>query len=56
MNGCSGYRFCEFNLEGNLYAVRKYVNDEEQDLPEKDQVIHYEAVIIDLAPGSIEIS
>ena len=43
----SGYRFCEFNESGNIYAVkRKIVDGQAENTPLKDLYLQYESEII----------
>jgi len=39
-----GYRFCEFNINGQIYAVKKMVEEGQlEGTPEKDLILTYES-------------
>jgi hypothetical protein len=49
-----GYRFCEFNKDGNLYAVRKLAKvGQAPDTAAKDLILTYESHLLCPKTGSI---
>ena len=49
-----GYRFCEFNSKGHIYAVRKMVQDgQPEGTAEKDLILTYESQVICPETGKI---
>jgi hypothetical protein len=51
-----GFRFCEFNSKGQIFALCKHVTEgqDEVSTPQKDIVLNYETVLID--PNTLQIT